>query len=151
MLALPLSSRPARLAGQRFQPCPDTRPRLVWTICLALGASGEPRAQTPLPPPVDEPASAAATPPLLEEPVSLETIEVQGRESDLLGQAGSASQGVVGRNQFRTRPLLRVGELVEVIPGMIATQHSGTGKANQYFLRQKTTRYYGLRRTLKHT
>ena len=141
MLALPLSSRPARLAGQRFQPCPDTRPRLVWTICLALGASGETRAQTPLPPPADEPAAAAAnppdtaTPPVLEEPVSLETIEVQGRESDLLGQAGSASQGVVGRNQFRTRPLLRVGELVEVIPGMIATQHSGTGKANQYFLR----------------
>jgi len=25
--------------------------------------------------------------------------------------------------------------LVENVPGVIATQHSGTGKANQYFLR----------------
>jgi outer membrane cobalamin receptor len=41
----------------------------------------------------------------------------------------------VGQNQFKYRPLLRVGELVEVVPGMMATQHSGSGKANQYFLR----------------
>ncbi len=71
----------------------------------------------------------------IEEPVSLETVEVIGRETDLLGVAESASQGVVGQNQFKFRPLLRVGELVEVVPGMIATQHSGSGKANQYFLR----------------
>jgi len=71
----------------------------------------------------------------MEEPVSLDTIEVQGRETELVGLVESGSQGVVGQNQFKTRPLLRVGELVEVIPGMIATQHSGTGKANQYFLR----------------
>ncbi len=71
----------------------------------------------------------------IEEPVSLETVEVLGRETDLLGRSESASQGVVGQNQFKFRPLLRVGELVEVVPGMIATQHSGSGKANQYFLR----------------
>ncbi|WP_438865440.1 TonB-dependent receptor [Neptunicella sp.] len=33
------------------------------------------------------------------------------------------------------RPLLRTGELMELVPGMVATQHSGSGKANQYFLR----------------
>ena len=33
------------------------------------------------------------------------------------------------------RPLLRVAELLEVVPGLIAVQHSGRGKANQYFLR----------------
>jgi outer membrane receptor protein involved in Fe transport len=42
---------------------------------------------------------------------------------------------VVGYRDFEDKPLGRVGELVENVPGMIATQHSGTGKANQYFLR----------------
>lgn len=60
---------------------------------------------------------------------------VWGRGLDLIGEAASASEGVVGYADFETRPLTRAGELVEVIPGMVATQHSGTGKANQYFLR----------------
>ena len=33
------------------------------------------------------------------------------------------------------RPILRRGELLEVVPGLVVTQHSGDGKANQYFLR----------------
>ena len=32
-------------------------------------------------------------------------------------------------------PFARVGEALEVVPGLIVTQHSGEGKANQYFLR----------------
>ena len=66
---------------------------------------------------------------------TLETIEVEGRATNLLGVAASASQGVVGQPEFKYRPLSRVGELVEVVPGALATQHSGSGKANQYFLR----------------
>ena len=66
---------------------------------------------------------------------ALEEILVFGRAIDLVGAADSASEGLVGYDDLTTRPLLRVGELVEVIPGMIATQHSGGGKANQYFLR----------------
>ena len=58
-----------------------------------------------------------------------------GRAEKKIGNADSASEGLVGYDDFTTRPLLRVGELVEVIPGMVATQHSGSGKANQYFLR----------------
>jgi outer membrane receptor protein involved in Fe transport len=65
----------------------------------------------------------------------IEEILVWGRATQLLGTADSASQGVVGYDDFSTRPLSRVAELVEVVPGMIATQHSGPGKANQYFLR----------------
>lgn len=65
----------------------------------------------------------------------IEEIHVWGRSLQLLGIADSASQGVVGYDDFSTRPIARVAELVEVIPGMIATQHSGPGKANQYFLR----------------
>ena len=66
---------------------------------------------------------------------SLDEVVTWGRAVDLVGAADSASQGLVGYDDLSTRPLLRVGELVEVIPGMIATQHSGGGKANQYFLR----------------
>jgi len=70
-----------------------------------------------------------------DETAVIEELVVWGRSLQLLGSADSASQGVVGYADFSTRPLARVGELVEVVPGMIATQHSGPGKANQYFLR----------------
>lgn len=70
-----------------------------------------------------------------EEAVTLESLTVEGRAADLIGQTTSASQGMVGQPEFKYRPLSRVGELVEVIPGVLATQHSGSGKANQYFLR----------------
>ena len=64
-----------------------------------------------------------------------ESIIVWGRGTEMLGAADSGSQGLAGNADFSTRPMMRVGELVEVVPGMIATQHSGPGKANQYFLR----------------
>ena len=47
----------------------------------------------------------------------------------------SASSGVATAEQLENRPRLRTGELLEVVPGLIVTQHSGDGKANQYFLR----------------
>ena len=65
----------------------------------------------------------------------LETVEVIGREINLLGDAVSASEGVVGQAELKLRPILRTGEVLELVPGMVVTQHSGTGKANQYFLR----------------
>ncbi|WP_084397263.1 TonB-dependent receptor [Henriciella aquimarina] len=65
----------------------------------------------------------------------LESVVVHGRGLELIGEAGAASEGVVGYADFEDRTLSRVGELVEVIPGAVATQHSGEGKANQYFLR----------------
>jgi hypothetical protein len=67
----------------------------------------------------------------------LETIEVEeeGRAKNLIGMTGSASQGEVSQKQFEYRPLSRNAELVEVVPGAVATQHSGSGKANQYYLR----------------
>ncbi len=60
---------------------------------------------------------------------------VEGRASDLVGVAGAASQGRVGQAELAPRPLLRVGEVLETVPGLIVTQHSGSGKANQFFLR----------------
>jgi outer membrane receptor for ferrienterochelin and colicin len=65
----------------------------------------------------------------------VEELIVYGRAQELLGTANAASEGVVGFDDILLSPILRVGELVEAVPGMVATQHSGTGKANQYFLR----------------
>src|SRR5271169_2816470 len=62
-------------------------------------------------------------------------INVQGREDSLIGIADSASQGTVGATEIQDRPILRAGEILETIPGLIITQHAGGGKANQYFLR----------------
>lgn len=47
----------------------------------------------------------------------------------------SATIGTVYSDEFEFTPLERTGELLEVVPGLIITQHSGEGKANQYFLR----------------
>lgn len=65
----------------------------------------------------------------------LEEVVVTGTLGRLQGTPVSASQGVVGADQLAMRPVLRAGELLEVVPGLIVTQHSGDGKANQYFLR----------------
>ena len=63
------------------------------------------------------------------------TVQVRGREDSLIGIADSASQGTVGAKEIEDRPILRSGEILETVPGLIITQHAGGGKANQYFLR----------------
>ncbi len=65
----------------------------------------------------------------------IDEIIVFGRDADLLGSAESASQGSIGGADLLVRPMLKVAELLEAMPGMVAVQHSGSGKANQYFLR----------------
>jgi hypothetical protein len=62
-------------------------------------------------------------------------INVQSRADDLVGMAESATQGTVGQTEIQDRPILRSGEVLEAVPGLIITQHAGGGKANQYFLR----------------
>ncbi len=81
------------------------------------------------------PELAAEESPDLDAPAQLDRIEVSGRRQNLLNEAISASQGVVGAEDIAGRPLLRTGDLLEFVPGLVATQHSGSGKANQYFLR----------------
>jgi outer membrane receptor protein involved in Fe transport len=62
-------------------------------------------------------------------------IYVYGRGEKRIGEAIAASEGGVAGADIEVRPLLRPGELLEATPGLIATQHSGGGKANQFFLR----------------
>jgi hypothetical protein len=65
----------------------------------------------------------------------LPDVTVTGRQDSLLGIADSAGQGTTGAAQLAERPILRSGEILETVPGVIITQHAGGGKANQYFLR----------------
>ena len=62
-------------------------------------------------------------------------IEVVGRKVNLVGNATSASEGRISFREIEQRPLLRAGDVLETVPGLVATQHSGSGKANQFYLR----------------
>lgn len=68
-------------------------------------------------------------------PIRLPEVVVTGRQDSLLNVAESASQGTTGAAQLAARPILRSGEILETVPGVIITQHAGGGKANQYFVR----------------
>ncbi|MRX11792.1 TonB-dependent receptor plug domain-containing protein [Pseudoduganella sp. FT25W] len=63
------------------------------------------------------------------------TVQVSGHYQNAVGSSDAASQGSITGELIANRPALRTGELLEFVPGMIVTQHSGDGKANQYFLR----------------
>lgn len=67
--------------------------------------------------------------------IAIEEVVIFGRNSNLLGIANAASQGSVSGADLLMRPMLKPAELLESMPGMVAVQHSGSGKANQYFLR----------------
>ena len=79
--------------------------------------------------------SAPATPPPAPGSTRLDPVVVHGRDDSLVNIAETASQGTVGAEQLEDRPIFRPGEILETVPGLIVTQHSGEGKANQFFLR----------------
>ena len=68
-------------------------------------------------------------------PASLPTVEVQSSRNSVLGEAGTANEGVVTQQQLDARTVYRPGELLEAVPGLVVSQHSGEGKANQFYLR----------------
>ena len=77
-------------------------------------------------------------------PASAETVVVTARpplrEMPRTGEAltrhtDSASSGSVTADDIRGRPLQRSGDVLEAVPGLAVSQHSGEGKANQYYLR----------------
>ena len=69
------------------------------------------------------------------QPAQLETVTVLGNYNNAVGSSDAASQGSVTSKLIESRPTLRPAEVLEFVPGVIVTQHSGDGKANQYFLR----------------
>src|SRR5262245_59715943 len=90
---------------------------MVGSFCLVLGSYAPEalRALTPSLTTQGQPSAGASQ--------ILEPVVVTGRADDLTGIAGSASEGRVGQAQIETRPLLRPGEVLEVVPGVIVTQH----------------------------
>ncbi|MEO8746441.1 MAG: TonB-dependent receptor [Rhodanobacter sp.] len=66
---------------------------------------------------------------------SLAPVQVEGHYDNGVGTSNAASQGVILGALLQDIPIIRPGEVLEAIPGLVVTQHSGEGKANQYFLR----------------
>jgi hypothetical protein len=94
-------------------------------VTVASVASAVPAAsQGPPPTTAGQPPKAA-----------IEQVVVTGKKLRTPQDSDAASDGVVQKVQLTQRPVYRVGELLETVPGLIVTQHSGEGKANQYFLR----------------
>ncbi|MBA2722374.1 MAG: TonB-dependent receptor [Methylibium sp.] len=87
-------------------------------LCSAPGIRAQPS-------PAPQVAQTATLPP----------VEVRGHYDNDIGTSDAASEGAVTQRLIQNRPALRPGEILEFVPGMIVTQHSGNGKANQYFLR----------------
>lgn len=109
------------------RPVPAPGPLTLLASCaLTLGILPCTHAQDLVRTPAEDTATAAS---------EAERVVVTGRADDLLGVATSSSEGVVSAADLATRPIFRPGEIMETIPGVIVTQHSGSGKANQYFLR----------------
>ena len=105
------------------------RPRPTLSACLAgfaVSAAMASHADAESRPPA--PAGEVA-------PKAVSEVVVTASRLDLLGRATTASQGVVTRKEIELRPIFRVGQLFESIPGLVVTIHSGEGKANQYLIR----------------
>ena len=63
------------------------------------------------------------------------TVEIRAKAENLMGTASASSEGLISAGRIAALPILRPGEVLEMVPGLIVTQHAGDGKANQYFLR----------------
>lgn len=91
-------------------------PLACWPGLLALGLA---------------PAWAQDAPP----DATLGAVQVQGATHPAIGGYDSVSEGHIDAQTLARRPALRTAEVLESVPGLVVTQHSGDGKAGQYFLR----------------
>ena len=68
-------------------------------------------------------------------PLTFRDLSTVTSDAELVGIAAAASSGVVARSELKDRPVARPGDLAERVPGVVISQHSGEGKANQYYVR----------------
>jgi hypothetical protein len=99
--------------------------RATWMIASAALATASMAAG-------EQPASPAKT---KEKAASGPEVVVTASRLNLMGVATTASQGVITAKELELRPVYRVGQLLETVPGLVVTVHSGEGKAQQYLLR----------------
>ncbi|MBI5260630.1 MAG: TonB-dependent receptor [Bradyrhizobium sp.] len=108
------------------------RPRELPPIHVSVEEEGF--RQKPLPSPRRAQKPAPANTRIVVHPASSGD-DAQRVASGPVVTAAMASEMVISGDEVRARPVTRPGELLEAVPGLIVTQHSGEGKANQYFLR----------------
>ncbi|MEO5883220.1 MAG: TonB-dependent receptor [Caldimonas sp.] len=96
-------------------------------ICCAQAASAQQAAAERAAPPAGNASSPTAQ--------QLPPVRVEGNYINAVGSTDAASAGTVTSTLIESRPTLRPAEVLEFVPGVIVTQHSGDGKANQYYLR----------------
>jgi outer membrane cobalamin receptor len=111
---------------------PNPRHARAVAAVLALSSSAACSQSAEAPQPADASAAVVAA-------SQLDQVEITGRHQDnTVGTSDAASQGIIRAELLKSRPAQRHGEVLQFVPGMIVTQHSGSGKANQYFLRGLT-------------
>jgi outer membrane cobalamin receptor len=98
----------------------------LFLCSAALGFAVPALAQTPPATPEAPPVAADAIP---------EQVLVTAPRFELLGTATTSSQGIILKQELLEIPAYRAGQLLETVPGLVVTIHSGEGKANQYLLR----------------
>jgi hypothetical protein len=108
---------------------------LLGTIVLAAAAAVSSPSPCPSSSPAAHAAAAVASPCPAQPPAVIGSVKATGREANLVGTATAASEGTIDQQEIANRPILRPGEILEEVPGLIISQHSGEGKANQYYLR----------------
>lgn len=77
----------------------------------------------------------SSLPTLANENLMLDQVEVRAHYANTISSSNAASEGKVNASLIKNRPIARIGEVLEFVPGMIVSQHSGSGKANQFYLR----------------
>lgn len=73
--------------------------------------------------------------PNVKQSAKTERIVVTASRRNLTGRATTASEGSITGTELRLRPAYRIGQILEAVPGLVVTSHSGEGKANQFLLR----------------
>jgi hypothetical protein len=66
---------------------------------------------------------------------ALAEVVVTAARRELIGTTSTASEGIVVNDELALTPAYRPGQLLETVPGLQVTSHSGEGKANQYLMR----------------
>jgi outer membrane receptor protein involved in Fe transport len=115
----------------KFEPAKQGGKAIRSTVQIAYEFHLPPAAPATQPPP---PPTAPTAPPPPEPPTQQtgpdQTILVLGRRP-----ISAASSSSVRDREFQLRPIGSVQDILRVTPGLVMVQHSGGGKANQYFLR----------------
>jgi outer membrane receptor protein involved in Fe transport len=112
--------------------------RLATSALPLLALAGAAGAQTPAVTPAATPTPSTGnsqSTPAPDNTLELEEVEVSAPRLNLLGTATTASQGIVNDEEIQLTPAYRPGQILETVPGLTVTAHSGEGKANQYLLR----------------